>query len=453
MILGDVVMGRKRVSGRLKVIHPDCAGIDIGKKAHYVAVDPAVCEEPVRRFGTFTDELESLAAWLSACGVKIVAMESTGVYWIALYEILDRAGFEVHLVNPRATKQVSGRKSDVLDCQWLWQLMSYGLLKGAFRPPDGVCVVRSYVRQRARLTQDAARCVQHIQKALTEMNVQLDNVLSDIMGKTGQAILRALVAGERDGHALAQLRDRRVKADAATIARSLRGNWRAEHLFAVTQALARYDMLQNQIAACEQRIAETLNGLNDPVAAASQPTLAAPARRRGERALQRAVGHVLGVDLTAIPTIGVETALVVASEIGPDLSRFPSSEHFCSWLNVAPGTRISGDRALGGRIPKRVNRAGQALRVAAATARHSNSFIGAAHRARLRRLDKPRAIKATAHQLARLIYAMLTRGDDYVERGIEHFEQQTRDRQLRNLQRKARAMGFTLIQNDQQSAA
>jgi len=444
-------MARKRVSQRLEIVHPDCAGIDVGKQKHYVALDPARSETPVRSFGSFTDELESLAEWLMACEVRVIAMEATGVYWIPLYEVLDRAGFEVHLVNPRATKQVSGRKSDVLDCQWIWQLMSYGLLQGAFRPGDEVCELRSYVRQRARLTRDAARSVQHIQKALAEMNVQLDCVLSDIMGKTGQQILRAIVAGERDGEALARLRDGRVKTDAETIARSLRGNWREEHLFALEQALGRYDFLQAQIEACERRIVATVDRL--AVVGVEREPLAAPARSHRERELQHALRAMLGVDLTAIPTIGLETALVVASEIGPDLSRFPSQAHFCSWLNVAPGTRISGEKALPGRFPRRTNHVGQALRMAAATARNSQSFIGASHRARLARLDKPRAIKATAHQLARLIYAMLTRGEAYVEHGMEAFEAERRDRQVRSLHRKARQLGFTVTEDDQKSAA
>jgi transposase len=443
-------MTRKR-SNRLEVIHPDCAGIDIGKSKHYVAVGAHCCDDPVRHFGAFTDELEALAQWLCECGVRVVAMESTGVYWIPLYEVLDRVGFEVHLVNPRATKQVSGRKSDVLDCQWLQQLMSYGLLKGAFRPPDEVCVLRSYVRQRSRLGQDAARCIQHMQKALSEMNVHLDTVLSDIMGKTGQQILRAIVNGERDGVVLAEYRDRRVKADVQTIARSLRGTWRDEHVFALTQALARYDFFQVQIQACDERIAVTLETLS-PDERESEP-LAAPARGVRERALQTALRRALGVDLTAIPTIGTETALTIAAEIGPDLSRFASREHFCSWLTLAPGTRISGDKKLMGKPVKRVNRAGQALRMAATSARNSQSFIGAAHRARLSRLDTPRAIKATAHQLARLIYAMLTRGEEYVDRGIEQFEQQKRERQLRSLHRKARQLGLSLVDNDQKSAA
>jgi len=441
-------MGRKRAKQRrLEIVHPNCAGIDIGKRRVYVAVSPGHSEETVRNFGTFTDDYEALVQWLVHCQVRVVAMESTGVYWIALYELLERHGFEVHLVNPRATKQVSGRKSDVLDCEWLWQLMSYGLLKGAFRPPDDVCVLRIYARERARLVRDASRSVQHIQKALTQMNVQLDTVLSDLMGTTGQRIVRAIVEGERNGATLARHRDRRVKADEVDIARSLRGNWREEHLFSLRQALQRYDFLHTQMRECEQRIGDTLKTLDRAHEFAEQP-LATPGRNPRERGLQLALRQMLGVDLTAIPTIGVETALMVASEIGPDLSRFPNCEHFCSWLTLAPGTRISGDKNLGGPPQRRTNRAGQALRVAASTARNSQSFIGASHRARLARMDTPRAIKATAHQLARLIYAMLTRGEDYVERGIVAFEAEREGRRLRALRRNAHQLGFQLVETD-----
>ena len=330
-------------------------------------------------FGTFTQDLEAMAEWLSSCGVREVAMESTGVYWIPVFEVLDRAGFEVHLVNPRATKQVSGRKSDVLDCQWIRQLMSYGLLRGAFRSPDALCPMRSYVRQRGQLIRDRSRAVQHMQKALTQMNVQLDNVLSDIMGKTGQLIVRAIVAGERDGAALAKFRDGRCKADETTIAASLRGNWRGEHLFALQQALARHDVLQGQIEACEARIDSELDG-QAPGGAANEPS---PARRARESVVRERLHRMLGADLTAIPTVGVETALTVAAEVGADLSRFATAAHFCSWLGLAPGTRISGDKRLGGPSARQTNRVGQALRMAASTARNSKTTIGAAHRRRL----------------------------------------------------------------------
>ena len=440
-------MGSKRKQA-LRLVHPHCAGIDVGKAAHYVAVPEGADERPVRSFTSFTDELHAMAAWLKSCAVDVVAMEATGVYWIPVFEVLDRAGFEVYLVDARATKQVSGRKSDVLDCQWIRELMSFGLLRGAFRPSDETCVLRAYVRQRARTIRDRARCVQHMQKAMTQMNVQLDTVLSDLMGKTGQAIVRALVAGERDGTVLARLRDRRVKADEETLARSLQGNWREEHLFTLAQALERYDLLSRQIAQTEERIAATLSTLTQDCALAEELP-SAPTRAARERGLRVALQAVLGVDLTAIPTIGVETALTIASEIGPDLSRFPTSEHFCSWLTLAPGTRISGGKSLKGPSVKRVNRAGQALRVAASTARHNQSFIGACHRARLRRLDSARAIKATAHQLARLIYAMLTRGEEYVDKGMAQFETERRERQLRHLQRQARHFNLALVSAEQ----
>ena len=442
----------RKITRRLKIVHPECAGIDIGGSRHYVAVDPERSDEPVRSFGSFTDELQAMGQWLHECGVKVVAMESTGVYWIPVYEVLERMGLEVHLVNPRATKQVSGRKSDVLDCQWLWQLMSYGLLRGAFRPAEAVCELRCYVRQRARLVREQGTSVQHIQKALTQMNVQLANVLSDVTGKTGLKILRAIVAGERDGAKLAALRDGRVKADEQTIARSLVGTWRAEHVFALSQALARYDFYAQQIVQCETCILDTSAALSLDTDTAPEAA-AKPARSPWEKRMRATLHATLGVDLTAIPTIGIETALTVASEVGADLSRFPSCAHFCSWLHLAPGTRISGGKPLPGRGPSPVNRLGQALRVAAATARTSQSFIGASHRARLARLDKPRAIKATAHQLARLIYALLTRGEQYVEKGIAHYEAVRRDKHLPALQRNARRLGFTLVEQPIQSVA
>lgn len=442
-------MGRKAAKQRLRVVHPDCAGIDIGSREHWVAVDPERCENPVRCFSSFTDDLEALAGWLASLGVGVVAMEATGVYWIPVYEVLERHGLEVHLVNSRATRQVSGRKSDVLDCQWIWQLMSYGLLRGAFRPADAICGLRSFVRQRARKIQAQSRCIAHMHKALTQMNVQLGNVVSDLMGKTGMAILRAIVAGERDPQRLAKLRDRRLRADEATVARSLHGNWRTEHVFALAQALAHYDFLEQQIAACDQAIKQTLATLpvrGDAAVAAPLPARSPHRSAAAQRELQQALTLLMGVDLTAIPTVGVDTVLVLAGEIGPDLSRFPSAAHFCSWLGLAPPTRISGGKPLPGASPKVVNHAAQALRQAASNARTSQSFIGASHRARLARMDTAQAIKATAHQLARLIYAMLTKGQPYVEQGIAAFEARRHNRQLRALERKARQLGLTLVE-------
>lgn len=444
------LVARKRKKQRLEIVHPRCAGIDIGSREHWVAVDPQCCDQPVRCFTTFTDDLQHMAEWLKSLGVEVVAMEATGVYWIPLYELLDSRGFDVHLVNSRATRQVSGRKSDVLDCQWIWQLMSHGLLKGAFRPADEVCSLRSYVRQRATKVQEQSRCIAHMQKALTQMNIQLDNVVSDLMGKTGTAILRSIVAGERDPQRLAKLRDGRLRADEATVARSLHGNWRDEHLFSLSQALAHYDFLGKQINACDHQISQSLATLpkrTDKPAPEPVKPLRSPHRTTGQqKALHQALHVVMGVDLCAIPTLGIDTALVLASEIGADLSRFPTEKQFCSWLSLAPPTHISGGKALSGRKPKSFNRAGQALRQAASNARRSESYIGASHRSRLARMDTAKAIKSTAHQLARLIYAMLTKGQAYVEKGIEAFEAQSRDRQLRALQRKASKFGLALAE-------
>ncbi len=447
---------------RLRVVNPNCAGIDIGKDRHYVAVDPERCAEPVRSFDGFTRDLKAMAAWLRSCGVKKVAMESTSVYWIPVYEVLERAGFEVMLVPPRMTKQIAGRKSDVLDCQWIWQLLSYGLLRGAFRPGDAICPLRSYVRQTKRLIEDRARCVQHMQKALTEMNIRLDSVLAEIMGQTGQKILRAIIGGERDAQRLASFRDRRVKASGDTIAASLEGTWREEHLFALEQAMQRYDFLEQQIEDCQAQIAAQIEGLTPPGGSPSGDegagggsagegwkTLSGSSGRKpaaGDRALTMALHQMMGVNLTAIPAVGIGTVLTIASEIGPDFSAFPSAKHFCSWMGVAPGTRISGGKPLPGRAPKVVNPVGQALRMAAVAARRSQTFIGAKHRARLARKDAAVAITATARELACLIYLMVTRGEEYVEKGMDAYEKRRIDRTFANLNRKARTLGYRLVQ-------
>lgn len=448
-------MARKYKQG-LRVVYPDCAGIDIGGHSHWVAIDPQRDPQPVREFTALTDSLEAMADWLIQCGIQQVALEATGVYWIPVYELLERRGLKVHLVDTRATRQVSGRKSDVLDCQWIWQLMSCGLLRSAFRPADEVCVLRALVRLRAQLVKDAAREVLHLQKALTQMNIQLTSTLSDLSGKTGLAILRAIDAGERDGAKLAALRDRRVRADEVALARSLRGNWRSEHLFALHVALMHYDFLQTQIAACEAQIDAAALPL---CRVATVPSRAQKPLRGGHRSaaqneqLRLVLQRILGVDLTQIPTIALDTALVVCSELGPDLAKFPDSAHFCAWLQVAPSTRISGGKPISGPPPKRFNRVGHALRQAAVNARNSDSFIGAAHRARLARMDKQTAIKATAHHLARLIFALITRGENYIEHGVAGYEATHRTRKIAALRRRAKQLGFQLQETPQKTAA
>lgn len=439
------------VSSTLSVVYPDAAGIDIGGSEHWVCVPADRDARPVRPFGSCTADHEALAKWLSECRIRQVAMEATGVYWTSLFELLERHGFEVMLVNGRQTRQVAGRKSDVLDCQWIQQLMTFGLLSGSYRPAEALCAVRAVVRLRSSLVRDAARAGQHMDKALVQMNVQLGRMLSDLTGKSGLAIIRAIVEGQRDRQVLAALCDTRVKASPEQIGKSLEGTWREEHLLALKQALARYDLAQTQILQCDEQIQAAvakLQRIDDVMPVMRHATRQSKHRRApSHAALRGALFQAFGVDLTAIPTIDVDIALVIFSEIGPDLSRFPTSQHFCAWLNLAPGTRISGGKRLG-RVPMpAVNRAGEALKQAATSARNTTTFIGAAHRARLARMPKCCAVKATAHQLARLIYAMLTRGQAYVEHGIEQFEAERRLRQMRQLRRTASRLGVKIIAN------
>lgn len=434
---------RKRVRG-LEVAHPNAAGIDIGSASHFVAVPPDRDDEPVREFRSFTADLEALAQWLRACGVDVVAMESTGVYWIPLYELLESRGFIVHLVNARHVKNVSGRKSDVLDCQWLQQLMSYGLLSGAFRPTDEICVLRSVSRQRDMLTKYQAQHVQHMQKALTQMNLQLDNVISNIVGETGQKILRAILAGERDPIKLAKLRNERIRASEADIVKSLQGNWREEHLFALDQAMTLYDAYEQALAECEQRLAMVLGHLACHDAPVEPPTRRGRPPNLAKFDLRTALFRACGVDLTRIDGIDTGTALKVIAEVGPDLSRFKSVKHFASWLGLCPGTKISGGKVLPGASRRTANRLAQALRMAAVSLRNSQSALGAYYRRLCGRLDKPKAIRATAHKLARLIYTLLTKGTAYVDQGQDYYEERYHQRVLHHLNRKATAMGFRL---------
>lgn len=433
----------------LTLTHPDAAGIDIGSASHYVAVPPDRDDKPVREFPSFTADLHRLADWLDACGVDTVAMESTGVYWIALYELLESRGFTVLLVNARHVKNVSGRKSDVLDCQWLQQLMSYGLLRGAFRPADAVCMLRSLVRQRAALLRSQARHVQHMQKALTQMNIQLANVISDVAGATGQRILRAIVAGERDGRSLALLKDKRIHASADEIAKSLQGNWRDEHLFALKQALAAFDFYSAQLAECDTAIQEQLHALQVHDGAFAADRKRGHARNAPKFDLREHMFRMCGVDLTRINGIDVTTALVVLSEIGADMSRFPTVKHFTSWLGLCPGTKITGGKVLSGKTKRCANRAAQALRLAAAALRSSKSALGAYFRRLCSRLDKPKAVTAAAHKLARLIYTMLTKGAQYTDQGQDYYEERYRERVLRALSQRVAKLGMKMVPAEQ----
>jgi transposase len=439
----------------LSIAYPSACGIDIGATSHFVAVPGERDDEPVREFLSFTADLERLVQWLRECRITAVAMQSTGVYWIALFEMLDAAGFEVHLVNARHVRSVPGRKSDVLDCQWLQQLMSYGLLRGGVRPAEEVCALRAVWRQRDMLLSYQARHVQHLQKAMTQMNVQLHHVISDIMGVTGQAIIRAIVAGVRDGATLARLRDRRIKAEEGEIAAALQGNWRDEHLFALKQALALIDTYTAQITECDGKLQQLLGALKGhelPAAGLGPPKRGTPAKNSVRFDARTSLFEASGVDLTRIPGIDTSTALKVISEIGVDLTRFPSVKHFTSWLGLCPGTKISGGKVLCSATKPCANRAAQALRLAAQALRKSQTALGAHHRRMCSRMDKPKAITASAHKLARLVYFMLTKGQAFVEAGQDEYEERYRQRVVQNLTRRAHQLGFQLTPQETSSA-
>jgi len=449
LILEDAMAQRKRVTvdaATLSLTHPNAAGIDIGSASHFVAVPPDRDDEPVREFNSFTADLQRLADWLDACNVDTVAMESTGVYWIPVYELLESRGFTVLLVNARHVKNVSGRKSDVLDCQWLQQLMSFGLLRGAFRPDDQICVLRCLTRQRALLLRSQGRFVQHMQKALTQMNIQLANTISDIVGETGQKILRAIVGGERDAMTLAKLKNGRIHASLDDIAKSLQGNWRGEHLFALKQALDAFDFCGTQLLECDTQIQAQLHALQCCEGVPGQGKKRhGHARNAPKFDLRTQLFQMCGVDLTRIDGIDVTTALVVVSEVGSNMSKFPSDKHFASWLGLCPGTRITGGKVMSGKTKRCANRAAQALRLAAAALRSSQSALGAYYRRLCARMDRAKAVTAAAHKLARLIYAMLTKGEEYTDRGQDYFEERYRQRVLYNLAQRAKAMGMQLV--------
>ena len=430
---------------KLEVMHPDSAGIDVGGARHYVAVRSEVAEQAVKDFGCYTRDLNAMADWLHECGVKIVALESTGVYWIPLYEVLERRGFEVLLVNARHVRGVSGRKSDVLDCQWLQQLLSYGLLKGAFRPHDQMCELRELNRLRTRLLREQGRSVQHMQKALTLMNVQLTNAISDVAGVTGQKIVRAIVGGERDPEELASYRDARIKSSEEEIAASLHGNWRTEHVFALKVALATFDFCAQQLGQCEQEIDRAMQVLQRFTQEPAKGKKRSKAKNAPSFDVRQRLFKMCGVDLTRINGIDVSTAMTIVSEIGTDMSRFPSDKHFASWLGLCPGTYISGGKSLGSATKHSTNRATQALKQAAAALRTSQSALGAYFRRLCGRMDKAKAVTAAAHKLARLVYAMLTKGEEYTDQGQQYYEERYRERAVRQLQRRANKLGMLVV--------
>jgi len=424
-------------------VFPNAAGIDIGASSHWVAVPAALAEQPVREFGGMTDDLNAMADWLVQCGVDTVALESTGVYWVPVYEVLEQRGLSVWLVDARQIKYVPGRKSDVLDCQWIQKLMSLGLLRAAWRPGQAVCAIRAVVRQRDVLLTEQASWVQRMQKALVQMNIQLTEVLSDIMGVTGQAIVRAIVAGERNPAVLAQHHTRRLKASQEEIQRALTGNWREEHLFVLQQALTVFDDLGQRVAECDAKLEALLAPLQRH-AVALRPVPKARVKHAPAFDARQALANWAGVDLTRIDGLGVSAVMKLLAETGTDLSRFANVKHFCSWLCLCPGTKISGGKVLAAGTRRSANRARQTLKMAAMSLARSDSALGAFYRRLCTRMDKPRANTAVAHKLARMVYFMLTRGEEYVDQGRERYEAQQRQRSVVALKRRAKALGFEI---------
>lgn len=433
----------------LAQINLNAAGLDIGDTEIWVCVPPDRAEQPVRGFKTFTADLYALADWLRECGIDTVAMESTGIYWIPIYEILDERGFEVNLVNAHHLKNVPGRKSDVQDCQWVQQLHTFGLLRGSFHPDEQMRTVRAYTRQRATLIEGRAQHIQHMQKALQLMNLKLTHVISDITGQTGLTIIRAIVAGQHDPHQLAKFRNPHCRKSEAEIAKSLEGNYRAEHLFALQQALELYDFYTQQIQACDAHLEANYQAVKPQFDLAHQPL--PPARRTSRDKnsptfdLRLYLYQMTGVDLTQIDGINVLTAQTVLAEIGLDMSKWPSVKHFTSWLGLCPYQDVSGGKVLKSRTKPSKNRATTALRMAAQALSHSHSPLGNYYRLMRARHGPAKAITAAAHKLARIIYHLLKYRQPFDPNQLEHNQQQLQQRRLKRLKRQAAQLGLELV--------
>lgn len=438
----------RRKSGGLPIVNETAAGIDIGSRFHVVAVPPDLCDEPVRTFQAFTADLECMADWLKCLGITTVAMESTGVYWIPAYEILESRGIAVVVANARDSRAVPGRKSDVNDAQWLQRLHACGLLRASFRPSGDIAALRAYLRLRERHLDYAAAHIQHMQKALTFMNLQLHHVVTDVTGATGMRIIRAIVGGERDPLTLAAMRDRNCRSSVETIRSALVGNYQPEHVFALQHALALYDFYHARIEECDIAIERTLSALTAEKIPPEAPLL--KTRRRATQSnglhfdVRSALYQLAGVDLTQIHGIGPYLALRLVGECGTDLSRWPTVKHFTSWLTLAPGCKISGGKVLSSRTRKTTNRVAALLRLAAVTVGKTSTALGAFYRRLAARIGKAKAVTATARKIAVLFYNAMRYGMKYSDPGADHYEQQYKERVIKQLHRRAAEFGFSL---------
>jgi transposase len=437
----------------LERINPDVAGIDCGSAEHFVAVPVGRDPDPVQSFRTFTGDLHRLADWLEACGVRSVAMEATGVYWIPLYEILEARGFKVLLVNARHVKNVAGRKSDVLDCEWLRELHSVGLLRASFRPTEAITALRGYIRHRDTLVEAMSSTIQRMQKALVQMNVQLPQVITDITGTTGLAILHDIVAGRTDPQQLVLHRDPRCHASAEQFVTALTGNYRPEHVFTLKQNLALFEYYQVMLCECDAAIERHLQALS---AQMEPPTTPLPPRRTKPQShgkeprfdIRGYLYHLTGTDLSQIDGIGPYQALRLISEIGTDMGRWPTEQHFTAWLTLAPQNKISGGRLLSSRTPASGNRAATMLRMVAMSLARTQTALGAFYRRLAARIGKAKAITATARKVAILVYRTLKGEIQYEDPGPDAYNARQRNRLVRRLRKRAQALGFTLVAID-----
>jgi transposase len=436
-----------------RVLQPHAGGIDIGATRLFAAVSPERTDKPVRSFETFTENLYELAAWLKEHGVTSVAMESTGVYWIPVLQVLEECGIEVCLVNAHHVKNVPGRKTDVQDCQWLQYLHAVGLLRGSFQPPPEILGVRTVLRHRGNVVTDSSRHIQHMQKSLTQMNVHLHHVLSDLSGVSGLAIVDAILAGERDPAVLVQLREPGVKASEETMRKALVGDYRPEHLFTLQQARAAYQFCREQLRECDQRVEELLAQLRSQIdpAEIAPPAATGPKHRarKGEIDLPTAdlrteLQRILGTDVTPTPGLGTSIVCSLVAELGPDLSDFPSVSHFSSWLALCPNPKISGGRVLRKGTRPVKHRVATLFRLAAQSVARSNNALGAFYRRMRAKLGAPAAITATAHKLARIYYHLVTTKQAYDESIFQREEEAHQKRRLERVKREAVALGFTL---------
>jgi transposase len=434
----------RRKKNAFPIIHPYAAGIDISSKEHYVAVNPSVCEEPVRSFGAFTDELEAMVIWLRSCRVDTVAMEATGIYWVSLFQLLEEAGFDVVLVNARHVKNVSGKKTDMSDAEWIRQLHSCGLLSASFQPDTFTRALRSYMRHRKNLLEMSATHVRMMHKALEQMNIKLQHVIADITGKSGQSIIKAILSGHTEAGHLVSLLDPRIKATHAEVQRSLNGMWKAEHLFELQQSFELYHLYQQKIADCDKCIEAQLRKICDKPDASPKPYVKRNKNNLGFDAASL-LGQITGTEITTLFGINGSNATELLSETGFDMNKWPTAKHFTSWLNLAPNNKISGGKVLSRKIPKKKNHAGQIFKMAAYAIQRSKNWLAAFYHRIKAKAGPAKAITATARKIAVIFYHMLKDKTEFKPMGLDVYQQTIKEQQLKKLEKQAKRLGLQLV--------